>query len=170
MHGGPGRAKGSLKPVRRRPALLTLVGVPLLLAGSDVKLTPGLWELVNTPGVATLDGRELDDLPLGPIKKQEVCLAAAEAADPAAFFARDTTADCRITRASLAGGKVDIAGACPNPEEGNEGALTLTGRFAPDRYELDFATRAEDFQGVMTFNGKLTGRRIGHCPKQEGPR
>jgi hypothetical protein len=165
MHRRPGRAEGGLSLVPRRPVLLMLAGAPLLLAGSDVKLTPGLWELVNTPGVATLDGRELDDLPLGPIRKQEVCLAAAESADPAAFFARDTAADCRITRATLAGGKVEIAGACPNPEEGNEGALTLSGQYSPDRYELDFATRAEDFQGVMTFSGKLTGRRIGDCSK-----
>jgi hypothetical protein len=144
--------------------LLTMAtGAPLLLASADATLAPGLWELVNTPGVATLDGRELDDLPLGPIKKQEVCLAAAEAANPAAFFARDTAADCRITSASLSGGKVEIIGACPNPEEGNEGLLKLSGAYGADRYELDFATRAEDFQGVMTFSGKLSGRRIGDC-------
>lgn len=159
------RAEGGLSPVRGRPALLMLAaGAPLLLAGSDLTLKPGLWELVNTPGIATLDGRELDDLPLGPVRKQEVCLAAAQAADPAAFFARDTAADCRITRASLTGGKVEIRGACPNPEEGNEGQLKLSGQYRPDGYELDFSTRAEDFQGVMTFSGKLTGRRIGDCP------
>ena len=140
------------------PALL------LAAAGSDTPLSPGLWEIRNTPGVATLDGQTLDDLPLGEIRTQQVCLAAAEAADPAAFFARDKQADCRITSASTADGKVAIDGVCPNPEEGNDGTLKLSGRYGGDSYELDFLTRAEDFQGVMTFSGKLTGRRVGACP------
>ena len=136
-----------------------------LTAASDAQLQPGLWEVINTPGVATLDGRELDDLPLGPVKTQRICLAAAEAADPARFFARDTAADCRIVSAELAAGQVRIKGTCPNPDEGNEGALELSGRYDGASYQLDFATRAEDFQGVMTFSGKLTGRRIGACAK-----
>ena len=148
--------------------LLVLSSAPTLLmlaAASDNQLRPGLWEVVNTPGVATLDGKELDDLPLGPIKTQQICLASGDAADPARFFARDTAADCRIVSADLAGGKVTIKGACPNPDEGNEGALQLSGRFDATSYQLDFATRAEDFQGVMTFSGKLTGKRIGECAK-----
>lgn len=142
---------------------LPIVVLPLLLASADVTLAPGKWEVTNLPGVATLDGRELDDLPLGPIKTQEVCLAAADAADPARFFARDTAADCKITSARLTAGTVEIVGACPNPDEGNEGLLKLSGRYTADAYELDFSTRAEDFQGVTTFSGKLTGRRIGTC-------
>ncbi len=147
---------------KRRAAIIALL--PLLAAGSDAQLRPGLWELVNKPGVATLDGKELDDLPLGEIKTQKVCLAPAEAADPARFFARDTLADCRIVKSDLAGGRVQINGACPNQEEGNEGTLELKGRFDPQSYQLDFASRAEDFQGVMTFSGTLTGRRVGDCP------
>jgi hypothetical protein len=138
--------------------------LPLLLAASDAQLRPGLWEVVNKPGVATLDGKELDDLPLGPIKTQQVCLAASDAADPARFFARDTAAECRIVKSSLAGGQVAILGACPNPEEGNEGSVELKGQYDAQSYRLDFATRAEDFQGVMTFSGTLSGKRIGECP------
>ncbi len=151
------------KTITRSSGGLVLL-VPLLLAASDAGLQPGLWEVINTPGAATLDGRELDDLPLGPIKTQQLCLGASDLADPARFFARDTAADCRIVSADLARGRVRIAGACPNPEEGNEGALELSGRYDATSYQLDFATRAEDFQGVMTFSGKLTGRRIGDCP------
>lgn len=135
-----------------------------LLAATDMPLAPGLWEVRNTPGVATLDGKVLDDLPLGEIKTQQICLQPAQASDPAAFFARDTQDDCKITRATAASGKVDIVGSCPNPEEGNEGSMKLSGRYTGDSYELDFATTAEDFQGVMTFSGKLSGRRVGVCP------
>ncbi len=137
--------------------------LPLLLGAADAQLAPGLWEVINTPGVATLDGRALEDLPLGPIKTQEICLTPDQAADPARFFARDTEADCRITSATIAGGRIEIVGACPNSEEGNEGEVTLSGRYGSDSYEIDFATKAEDFQGVMTFSGKLTGRRVGSC-------
>ena len=148
-----------------RIALSSALLLLTLAAASDAQLRPGLWEVVNQPGVATLDGKELDDLPLGPIKTQQICLAAGDAADPARFFARDTAADCRILSSSLAGGQVRIKGACPNPEEGNEGAVELSGKFDATSYKLDFATRAEDFQGVMTFSGKLTGRRVGECGK-----
>jgi hypothetical protein len=149
------------------PGRLARVGamalLPLLLGAADTTLAPGLWEVINTPGVATLDGHELDDLPLGPIKTQQICLTPALAADPARFFARETEADCRITSASVAGGRIEIVGACPNPEEGNEGEVKLSGRYGRDTYEIDFASKAEDFQGVMTFSGKLTGRRVGSC-------
>lgn len=137
----------------------------LLLAGAaDAPLASGLWEVTNTPGVATLDGKVLDDLPLGEIRTQQICLAAAEAGDPVAFFARDTKENCQITSSNAAAGKVEIAGRCPNPDEGTEGTMKLSGRYASDSYELDFATTAEDFQGVMTFSGKLKGRRVGPCP------
>ena len=151
---------------RAAPVRIAALASPLvfLVGATDMPLTPGLWEVRNTPGVATLDGKVLDDLPLGEIRTQQICLASAQAADPAAFFARDTQENCRITSASTAAGKVEISGTCPNPEEGNEGSVKLSGRYAADSYELDFATTAEDFQGVMTFSGKLTGRRIGACP------
>lgn len=136
----------------------------LLAAAADAPLAPGLWEVRHVPGVATLDGKVLDDLPLGEARTQKICLAAGQAADPVAFFARDTAADCRIVSASAAGGKVDIKGRCPDPDEGNEGSISLSGRYAADSFELDFASTAEDFQGVMTFSGKLIGRRIGACP------
>lgn len=70
------------------------------------------------------------------------------------------------TRRSLAG----AAGACPNLEEGNESAVEFSGRYGSDSYDIELLSRAEDFQGVMTFSGKLTGRRGGACPNtnQEG--
>jgi hypothetical protein len=144
--------------------LAALASPLLLLAAADPPaLAPGLWEVKNTPGVATLDGKVLDDLPLGEARTQQICLASAQAADPVAFFVRDTQEACRITSASAAAGRVEIQGSCPDPEEGNDGSLKLSGRYASDSYDLDFTTTAEDFQGVMTFSGKLTGRRIGPC-------
>lgn len=151
----PGRSL--IRAALLAPAMFLVVGA----SGSSI--SPGLWQLRNTPGIATLDGKELDDLPLGPIKIQELCIAPADTVDPVAFFARDTKEQCQITNGSAAGGKVDISGRCPNPEEETEGSMKLSGRYDAESYELDFATTAEDFQGVMTFSGKLTGKRIGAC-------
>ncbi len=113
--------------------------------------------------MATLDGKVLDDLPLGEARTERVCLASALASDPVAFFSR-AQQDCRITSATAAAGKVDISGSCPSPEDGSEGMMKLSGRYSSDDYELDLDTSAEDFQGKMTFSGKLVGRRIGPCP------
>ena len=136
----------------------------LLIAAGDAPLEPGLWEIRSIPGKATLDGKVLDDLPLGESRTERVCLASAQAADPATFFARDTTQDCKITSSDTAAGKVDISGRCPSPEEGSDGTMKLSGRYSSSSYELDLVTSAEDFQGKMTFSGRLAGRRIGPCP------
>lgn len=150
--------------MRKTSRTIGFLVLPLLLAASDAQLEPGLWEVVNTPGAITLDGRELDDVPLSPAKTERVCLAATDAAEPARFFARDTLVDCQITSASVAGGAVAIRAACPNPDEGEDGAIELNGRYDGAGYQLDFTSRSEDFQGITNFSGKLSGRRLGACP------
>ena len=140
------------------PSLLLLVGA------ADASLESGMWEMRNTPGVATLDGRALDELPIGPIKTQTICLAAREAADPVLFLTRDLGADCAVANATVAGGKIRIGGTCPNQLEGPNGTFELSGRLGRDSYEVDFATAAVGDNGRMTFSGKMTGRRVGACP------
>ena len=135
----------------------------LLLAASDAPLKAGLWELRNTPGVATLDGRPLSELPLSPIKSETICLAAADAADPVRFLTRDMAEDCTVANGIVKSGSVAIAGSCPNQLEGPDGSFEISGKLGPARYELDFATTAFGDNGKMTFSGKMTGRRIGDC-------
>jgi hypothetical protein len=135
----------------------------LLLAASDSPLAAGLWEIRNTPGVATLDGRPLDELPLSPIKSETICLAAAEANDPVRFLTRDMGEDCSIGDGIVKAGGVAIAGSCPNQLEGPDGSFKIIGRLDSVSYEVDFATTAVGDNGKMTFSGKMTGRRIGDC-------
>ncbi|HEV2078857.1 MAG TPA: DUF3617 family protein [Allosphingosinicella sp.] len=152
---------------RRRIALVAAVpGLILLLGAGDVPLSGGLWEIRNTPGVATLDGRELNELPIEPIETQKICISPAEAADPVRFFARDMDEGCTIKSASAAGGKVKIVGTCPNQIEGPDGSFELTGGHSAEAYEIDFATTAFGDNGRMTFSGKLNGRRVGDCPAE----
>jgi hypothetical protein len=138
------------------PALL------LLLAASDAPLAAGLWETRNVPGVATLDGTKLEDLPIGPIKTAQICLSAAEASDPARFFARDMVG-CTIGSASASRGRLTVEGTCPNQVEGPDGSFELNGKYDGGSYEVDFATSSLGENGLMTFSGKMTGRRIGAC-------
>ena len=137
----------------------------LLLAAADTPFSSGLWEIRNLPGVATLDGRALEELPLGPIKIQTICLGPAEASKPITFLTRDLGADCTVKTASLSRGQVQVAGTCPNQLEGPEGSFQLGGKIGAAGYDVDFATTAFGDNGRMTFSGKMTGRRVGSCPR-----
>jgi hypothetical protein len=141
---------------------------PLLLlpaAAADVPVRPGLWETRNTPGIATLNGQALKDLPLGEIKTETVCVGAAAAADRVRFFARDLPQGCTVAGGRASGGIVKVQGSCPNQLEGPDGTFSLTGKYSTDRYDVAFATTAVGDNGTMTFSGRMVGRRIGTCGK-----
>lgn len=149
--------RGRINAATCAPALL------MLLAAADAPLSAGAWEIRNTPGMATLDGEELSALPLGPIRTESICLSPAQALEPARFFARELDPGCTVTSASIDGGKVAIAGTCPNQVEGPDGAFTLSGRWESDRYDITFQTAVEGENGRMGFSGALSGHRVGSC-------
>lgn len=159
------------RPAARRqdPMRIRLL-LPLLLAGAAAaapapSLQPGLWRFRNTPTAATLDGQPLADLPAPPITDEEVCLSPADAADPARWLARDTGANCTLTRSVVAHGLVDIAGTCPPAEDGAApGTLRITGTATTTGYRLRFATVAHGTNGAMSFAGDMVGHRVGTCP------
>ena len=141
-----------------------LAGVLLFGTGaSDTQLAPGLWEVRTTPGVATLNGRRLQDLPIGEIESERVCVGAAEAAAPARFFAREVAEMCRVTQARAQRGQVRISGSCASQSGGRAGAMRLTGRYGADSFQVDFATTSYAENGRMTFSGRSVGRRVGSC-------
>ena len=150
--------------MRRNFRLLAILPAALLAGASkDVRIEAGLWEVVNTPGVATLDGRALSDLPLFEIETEQVCLSDAEAANLAALLPGGTRDECRITETLMAGGVLKVRGICPN-EGFEDGSFRLDGRYQAGRYEVGFETTAYGDNGRMTFSGKLVGRRVGDCP------
>lgn len=144
-----------------------MLPLPALLAATAAvpTLQPGAWEYINYPGVASLDGRALADLPYTPPPPERLCLTKSQAANPAAWLARDTPGDCTITRSSVTGGRVDIRGTCPPAAPGfAAGTLVLTGRWSATSYDLDFKTVTRAENGTMGFSGRLTGKRLGACP------
>ena len=150
---------------RKIKALLLLAPASLLCAAasSEVALSPGLWQIMNTPGQATLDGRNLTELPLSVLKPERICLSPAQARDPATFLPGDIRPDCRITESTAAAGKLRIRAVCPGEGGFGDATLSLDGRFDKDDYEVRFETASHGDNGRMTFSGKLTGRRIGKC-------
>jgi hypothetical protein len=146
--------------------LLPLAALPLLVgAGAPVALAPGLWRIATVPQAATLDGRRLADLPYDAPPPDEVCLSAADAADPARWFARDSAPGCRWSQRSVAGGRVRLSGTCPAEEAGQPaGSTRIAGRWSANRYDLRFATIAHGSNGRMGLDGATTGVRVGPCP------
>ena len=138
-----------------------------LLAGASEApgLAPGLWETVNRPGTATLDGRALNDLPLFEIQTERVCLSPEAAAEPAAFLAGDVAGECSLGKAVVADGRLEVTGVCPSEEGFEPGTLRMTGAVGRESYEISFETTTEKDNGRLGFTGTLSGRRVGECPE-----
>jgi hypothetical protein len=145
-------------------AVAAAAGCATVASPAGTPLAPGLWETRNRPGTATLDGQARKELPLPPLEPERVCLSAAEAADPGLFLAGATAPGCRITSSTWAGGRARVVASCPSPDGGKDGEMVLSGRYAADRYTIDFDTTAYGDNGRMGFSGKLIGRRLGDCP------
>jgi len=150
--------------VRRAFLLVLAASSPALLAADDrLPVRPGLWEVVNRPGVATLDGRTLDSLPLFKIEPERLCLDRAKAVEPATFLPGELRENCRITETRIEGSQIVVKGSCPSLDGGEDGTLLLKGKLEPERYSVDFETSAAGDNGLMTFSGTLSGRRLGEC-------
>ena len=148
-----------------RRTMFAITSLVLVAATPAAGLRPGLWQVATSPGTATLDGRPLSDLPYtAPTAPDQVCLTAAQAAAPAAWFAHDAAAGCTFTRERIAGGKIDMAGTCPPQAPGLAGGTVhLTGSWQADRYTLRFATINPGENGRMGFTGTTIARRVGDC-------
>ncbi len=137
----------------------------LILSAASPALQPGRWTIASAPTGATLDGRKLDDLPYAaPSSPDTVCLTAIDAADPAAWLARDVAKGCTFEGRHLTGGRVDLTGTCAPQAPGlARGTLQISGRWSATSYDLTFATTNPSETGVMGFTGTMTGRRTGAC-------
>lgn len=152
------------------PCRLARPLAPLLLlaaaAPSAAVLQAGEWSIHAEPGTASLDGRMLKDLPYSPpAQDQSVCLDAAQAADPARWFARDMGRDCQFSRRDIRDGRIDIAGTCPAPDAGQPASrFHLAGRWDATHYTMQFATETQGVNGRMGFTGTTSATRTGACP------
>lgn len=149
--------------------------VETVLANSDLVLTPGEWE--NTVEFVEI---EFDDsqLPpeargmMGPIldamrgqtTTTNSCITEEEAKEPAAeIFSGNDAADCEYSKFEFAGGDIDMAMTCNDPNTGTA-TITNTGSYDDTSYsmEMNISMDASEM-GPMKINAKASGKRVGDC-------
>lgn len=142
---------------------------------ADFRVTPGQWE--NTVEFTNIEIDE-SQLPeeargmLGPMLNSmkgqtnttSTCVTQEQADKPAAeMFSGNEAADCEYERLQFAGGKIDMAMTCTDPNSGTA-KITNTGTFDDDSYQMEMSMEMSQPQfGEMKISAKSNGKRIGEC-------
>ena len=116
-------------------------------------LTPGYWENEvvlaahgNTPFVT------------------RTCMAPEEAKSVEEILG-EMQSSCNLTRRTIAGGKIDVAGTCTE-SDGSKSTLKMTGSFTPTSYQLVLQHGTAD--PSVSRSMKLKSRRVAStCPDEE---
>lgn len=146
-----------------------------VLANSDLVISPGEWE--NTVEFVDI---EFDDsqLPaeargmIGPMldamrgqkTTTKSCVTEEQAKEPAAeMFSGSDAADCEYSKFEFAGGSIDMAMTCTDPNSGTAN-ITNTGTYDADSYamEMDISMEGSEM-GPMKITAKSAGTRVGDC-------
>lgn len=138
-----------------------------------VKLTPGQWETT----IEILD-MKMEGLPegapagmmnnmLGSKTTVKSCITKEQAEKPNAdFLSAQKDANCTYSSFDMSGGLIKAAMTCSGKDRPGELKLNMTGKYAPDRYEMNQEMNMAGFQPGMSMamKSKVTGRHIGDCP------
>lgn len=149
-----------------------LVGLFLLGATSSPQaFRAGLWTQIATPGLATIDGRRKEALPMDQPSPEKMCMVPAAATAPAVWMTGQLGDNCSITHENLLGGRVDIKATCANPDTGESpGTLRMTGRWSDSAFDVHFATQTRGNGQSFAFSGQIVGRRLGDCGHDQNRR
>ena len=148
----------------------------LALAGatsaSDVRLRGGQWEMrtevsrISAPG---LPARVAEMMMTQPSTATR-CISAREAnSADAGLFTVNRDPNCSAEGVSVVGGKVRGKIACKRADGAGRMTTTVSGRLAPDRYDLETRMKSEGAGAPITIESRTTGRRIGDCPAGAEP-
>lgn len=146
-----------------------------VLANSDLTLSPGKWE--NTVEFVNIDfddsqlppeargmvGPMLDAM-RGRITTTNTCITEEEASEPAAeMFSGSDAADCEYSKFEFAGGDIDMAMTCTDPNSGTA-TITNTGTYDSTSYAMEMNISMDASQmGPMEVSAKAAGKRVGDC-------
>lgn len=146
----------------------------LLLAAAPGPIpSPGLWEHTVVYVVDTVNGSSLvadqaqTMLPSPP--PYRACYSAADLADPRAFLLANKSAQCRLSRFTMANGSISAAGDCTDsryPSFHVDGS----GTYGANGYDFSFAGQAQSGEVRVDFRGRDSGRRVGSCPSGKSGR
>jgi hypothetical protein len=134
------------------------------LAG--MRIEPGLWEVgsevidVRAPDLP----RQLRNRMVGPRTRLRHCITPEQAARPDAnFLAARRGNGCAYRGFSVRDGRIEGAMTCPDAN------ATMAGRYGPNGYEMRMVMESPvPGGGVMTFEIRARGRRIGACQGGNG--
>lgn len=146
-----------------------------VIANSDLTITPGEWE--NTVEFIDI---EFDDsqLPaeargmIGPMldamrgqkNTTKSCVTEDQAKEPAAeMFSGSDAADCEYEKFEFAGGSINMAMTCTDPNSGSA-KIVNTGTYDEESYamEMDISMEGSEM-GPMKIKAKSEGKRVGKC-------
>ncbi len=129
---------------------------------------PGRWE-----GAMTISEMDMPAMPaearekmkshMGTARPFVTCLTEEEVKQRKAFFTGETPdKSCKYDHFNLSGGKLDAAMTCNR--EGGKMAMTMSGTYNADSYEMNMASRAEGGpMGVMNMKMKVAAKLVGAC-------
>ncbi|WP_298303799.1 DUF3617 domain-containing protein [uncultured Erythrobacter sp.] len=154
---------------------ITQAEAEAVLANSDLTISPGEWE--NTVEFVDIKFDE-SQLPeeargmVGPMldamrgqkNTTKSCVTEEEAKEPAAeMFSGSDAADCEYSKFQFAGGTIDMAMTCTDPNSG-VAKITNTGTYDETSYamEMDISMEGSEM-GAMSISAKSNGKRVGDC-------
>jgi hypothetical protein len=134
----------------------------------DMKIEPGQWDATNE--IVEVSAPKMP----GELLKQMVgrktvvsnCITPEQAAKPSAsFLAAQEGSQCRYQDWAMDGGKMSGAMTCKGDGSPGEVAMTMTGTYGSNAYDLYMVMKTSGLPGgmSMTVKAKTAGRRTGAC-------
>ena len=134
--------------------------------GAGLAMQPGEWEItfetlnVSGPNLPP----ELRDILKRPAEVSRRCLSAEEAKGPKP----DSREGCTQEGFTWSGGRVSGTTTCTGASAGGgKSVVAMDGEYGPTRLRIDMKTSMEWQDSSLGMEMRITGRRLGDCPKSE---
>lgn len=149
--------------------------VEAVLANSDLVISPGEWENTVEFVDIQIDESQLPaeargmmpavlDAMRGQKNTTNSCVTEDQAKEPAAeMFSGNNAADCEYSKFDFAGGKIDMAMTCTDPQSGTAN-FTSTGTYTETSYSMEMDISMDGApMGEMKISAKSSGKLLGEC-------
>jgi hypothetical protein len=165
MIGGCGKAKDD---VSLKNASIETVAAK---AQDAVKIQPGQWEISFA-----IDKMDMPGMPAGAMdhakqaQKTSTCITPEQAAKPAGdLFAGKGSGACTFDTFTMAGGKLNAAMSCKQPNMPGTSKTIMSGTYGSTEFSNEVTSSVSGMPGgqTMTIHATSSGHRIGECPAKQ---
>ncbi len=137
--------------------------------GEGVSIKPGRWE-----GAMTMREIDMPGLPAAAREQMKAqmarttrfvsCVTPEAVKQQKAFFTGGDSKSCKYDHFNMAGGKIEAALSCDRGP-GGKMAMTMSGAYAHDSYNMDMTSKAEGEgpAGAMSMKMSVVAKRVGAC-------